>query len=68
MRAFEKPNTSPNALKPATTVLSPYLKFGCLSPRTFYWRLEEIIKKGKHSQPPVSLTGQLLWRYNPQDL
>jgi hypothetical protein len=30
--------------------------------RTFYWRLQEILKKGKHSQPPVSLVGQLLWR------
>jgi deoxyribodipyrimidine photolyase len=31
---FEKPATDPSAFeKPATTVLSPYLKFGCLSPR-----------------------------------
>jgi len=27
-----------------------------------YWRLVEINAKGKHSQPPVSLTGQLFWR------
>jgi hypothetical protein len=27
-----------------------------------YWRLQEILKKGKHSEPPVSLVGQLLWR------
>ena len=46
----------------STTVLSPYLKFGCLSVRTMYWRLQEILKKGKHSQPPVSLVGQLMWR------
>ena len=62
VRSFEKPNTSPNSLEPSTTVLSPYLKFGCLSVRTMYWRLEDILKKGKHSQPPVSLVGQLLWR------
>ena len=62
VRAFEKPQTSPNSLEPSTTVLSPYLKFGCVSPRDFYWRLHEINKKGKHSQPPVSLVGQLLWR------
>jgi cryptochrome len=31
---FEKPKTDPSEFeKPATTVLSPYLKFGCLSPR-----------------------------------
>ena len=42
VRSFEKPNTSPNSLKPATTVLSPYLKFGCLSPRVFYYKLQEV--------------------------
>ena len=62
VRAFEKPQTSPNALSPSTTVLSPYLKFGCLSPRLFYWKLDEVYKGSKHSQPPVSLHGQLLWR------
>lgn len=36
---FEKPNTDPSAfIRPATTVLSPYLKFGCLSARTFHAR------------------------------
>ena len=62
VRAFEKPDTSPNSLEPSTTVLSPYLKFGCLSSRLFYWKLEEVYKGAKHSQPPVSLHGQLLWR------
>jgi len=47
-----------------TTQLSPYLKFGCLSPRRFYWSIKNIYAqaKGKHSQPPVSLLAQLLWR------
>ena len=62
VRAFEKPNTSPNSLKPSTTVLSPYLKFGCVSVRRMYWQLEDIYKGSKHSQPPVSLHGQILWR------
>ncbi|XP_055925205.1 cryptochrome-1-like isoform X2 [Argiope bruennichi] len=44
---FEKPNTSPNALKPSTTVLSPYLKFGCLSARTFYYKIRDIYLKSK---------------------
>ncbi|XP_035828705.1 cryptochrome-1 [Aplysia californica] len=59
---FEKPKTSPNSLSPSTTVLSPYLKFGCLSPRLFYHRLQQVYSGKKHSQPPVSLHGQLLWR------
>ena len=47
----------------ATTVLSPYLHFGALSARTFYWALEEATRRTKtKSEPPVSLTGQLLWR------
>ncbi|XP_071454618.1 cryptochrome-2 [Hetaerina americana] len=60
---FEKPYTSPNSLEPSTTVLSPYLKFGCLSARTFYYQLKEVIKgQSRVSQPPVSLIGQLIWR------
>jgi cryptochrome len=63
--SFEKPKGNPAALEPpATTILSPYLKFGCLSPRLFHSRLLHVYKekKGKHTQPPVSLRGQLLWR------
>uniref|UniRef100_A0A8C6V081 Cryptochrome circadian regulator 5 n=1 Tax=Neogobius melanostomus TaxID=47308 RepID=A0A8C6V081_9GOBI len=59
---FEKPQTSPNSLMPSTTVLSPYVTFGCLSARTFWWRLTEVYRGKKHSAPPVSLHGQLLWR------
>ncbi|GAA0149276.1 DNA photolyase [Lithospermum erythrorhizon] len=61
---FEKPKGDPSAfLKPATTVLSPYLKFGCLSSRYFYQCLQEVQKTvQKHTSPPVSLLGQLLWR------
>ncbi|XP_029000458.1 cryptochrome circadian regulator 5 [Betta splendens] len=60
--SFEKPQTSPNSLSPSTTVLSPYVTFGCLSARTFWWRLADVYQGKKHSQPPVSLHGQLLWR------
>ncbi|NWW52499.1 CRY2 protein, partial [Pedionomus torquatus] len=62
VRSFKKPETEPNSLSPSTTVLSPYLKFGCLSVRTFWWRLDEVYQGREHSQPPVSLHGQLLWR------
>lgn len=45
---FEKPATDPSAfVKPATTVLSPYLKFGCLSPRLFHAKLADVYKRHK---------------------
>ncbi|CDW77913.1 cryptochrome 5 [Stylonychia lemnae] len=58
---FSKPFTSPNSLKPSTTTLSPYLKFGCLSPRLFYHNLKKVMDRNA-TQPPVSLVGQLFWR------
>ncbi len=60
VRTFEKPKTIPNSLSPSTTVLSPYLKFGCVSARTFWHGLHQI--SHQVSQPPTSLVGQLLWR------
>ena len=65
--AFEKPKTSPNALEPSTTVLSPYLKFGCVSARRFWHALqgaydEAKARKLRVAQPPTSLHGQLLFR------
>lgn len=62
VRKFEKPNSSPNSLEPSTTVLSPYLSHGCVSAKLFYHRLKEVESGGKHSEPPVSLLGQLMWR------
>lgn len=65
---FEKPKTDPTTLlTPSTTVLSPYLKFGCVSAREVHARVQESLsrarKKGlKLTEPPVSLEGQLLWR------
>ena len=62
---FEKPKTAPTAFAPqSTTLLSPHLHFGSLSCREFYWRVQDVVDKykGKASQPPVSLTGQLLFR------
>ncbi|EES04723.1 hypothetical protein BDA96_04G093500 [Sorghum bicolor] len=61
---FEKPKGDPSAfLKPSTTVLSPYLKFGCLSSRYFYHCIQDVYKSVRnHTKPPVSLIGQLLWR------
>lgn len=67
---FEKPKTSPNALTVDTTGLSPYIKHGCVSPRTFYFKLSAVYAlcptpTKTLSKPPVSLHGQLFWReYN----
>lgn len=62
---FQKPNTAPTDFDPqSTTLLSPHMHFGSLSCREFYWRVQDIVdayKKGA-SQPPASLTGQLLFR------
>ncbi|KAJ1634718.1 DNA photolyase, FAD-binding/Cryptochrome [Pavlovales sp. CCMP2436] len=67
--AFEKPQTSPTELDPfgpdtrSTTVLSPYLKFGCLSSRTFLLELRAATAAAStKSKPPMSLEGQILWR------
>ncbi|KAJ4361001.1 uncharacterized protein N0V89_001570 [Didymosphaeria variabile] len=62
---FEKPKTAPTAFEPqATTLLSPHMHFGSVSCREFYWRVQDVVSeyKGKASQPPTSLTGQLLFR------
>ncbi|XP_070580073.1 cryptochrome-1-like [Ptychodera flava] len=60
---FEKPKMTPQSLVNTNTGLSPYLRFGCLSPRVFYWKLTELYRKVKKKQnPPMSLHGQLLWR------
>lgn len=62
---FEKPKTSPAQFEPqSTTLLSPFLHFGALSVREFYWRVQDVVQaygKGA-SSPPTSLTGQLIFR------
>lgn len=64
---FAKPKTSPgqSASDPSTTLMSPYLKFGCLSVRKFWWDVEEAKKRykgGSKTAPPENLNGQLLFR------
>lgn len=53
---------TPQSLLPSQTGLSPYLRFGCLSTRLFYYQLTDLYKKIKKACPPLSLHGQLLWR------
>nr|WDV40244.1 cryptochrome 2 [Sinonovacula constricta] len=61
--SFEKPKMTSQSLFPSHTTLSPYLRFGAISPRLFYWKLHELYRKvKKQKEPPLSLHGQLLWR------
>lgn len=53
---------TPQSLLASQTGLSPFLRFGCLSTRLFYYQLTELYKKIKKACPPLSLHGQLLWR------
>ncbi|XP_048339725.1 cryptochrome-2 [Sphaerodactylus townsendi] len=60
---YERPRMNAKSLLASPTGLSPYLRFGCLSCRLFYYRLWELYKKVKRNNtPPLSLYGQLLWR------
>uniref|UniRef100_A0A0W0FWC1 Photolyase/cryptochrome alpha/beta domain-containing protein n=1 Tax=Moniliophthora roreri TaxID=221103 RepID=A0A0W0FWC1_MONRR len=68
---FAKPKTSPAEFDPpATTLLSPYLKFGCLGVHEFLWRVRDTISEwkkssknaSKASKEPENLEGQLAFR------
>jgi len=59
---FEKPKTSCTSLSPSTTNLSPYLSWGCVSPRTTWFAIAKALQGRNATKPPVSLHGQLLWR------
>ncbi|PWN40259.1 Cryptochrome/photolyase FAD-binding domain-containing protein [Ceraceosorus guamensis] len=64
---FSKPKTSPcqDTSEASTTLLSPYLKFGCVSVRKFWWDAVEASKQYKgagKTSPPENIQGQLLFR------
>lgn len=42
---FERPRMNANSLLASPTGLSPYLRFGCLSCRLFYFKLTDLYKK-----------------------
>lgn len=60
--SFGRPKMTPQSLLASQTGLSPYLRFGCLSTRLFYYQLTDLYKKIKKACPPLSLHGQLFWR------
>ncbi|KAI9200284.1 hypothetical protein LWI28_005367 [Acer negundo] len=59
MANFEKPKGDPSAyVKPATTILSPYLKLE--TSLYFYLCPVDVFKDvKKHTTPPISLVGQV---------
>lgn len=59
---FEKPKTSPNSLMASTTTCSMYLTNGSLSVRLLWHEINNIYKTRAHTQPPMSLHGQLYFR------
>ncbi|XP_045542558.1 cryptochrome-1 [Papilio machaon] len=59
---FGRPKMTPQSLLASPTGLSPYLRFGCLSTRLFYYQLTDLYKRVKRVRPPLSLHGQILWR------
>lgn len=62
--AFSKPESNPLQWAPgSTTMLSPYLKFGCLSCRTLHAAVDTAIQRCvRPTKPPQSLHGQVAWR------
>ncbi|XP_026485074.2 cryptochrome-1-like isoform X1 [Vanessa tameamea] len=60
--SFGRPKMTPQSLLASQTGLSPYLRFGCLSTRLFYYQLTELYTRVKRVLPPLSLHGQILWR------
>lgn len=46
---FERPRMNANSLLASPTGLSPYLRFGCLSCRLFYFKLTDLYRKVKES-------------------
>jgi len=68
---FSKPSSSPTSLEPSTTLLSPYLKFGCIGVREVWWGCKEVIEvwrkeggsaRGKETKEPENMFGQLQFR------
>lgn len=59
---FERPKMNSSPLLASPLGLSPYLRFGCLSCRLFYYKLTELFKKVKSGSPSISLYDKLLWR------
>ncbi|XP_051979946.1 cryptochrome circadian regulator 3b [Xyrauchen texanus] len=60
---FERMKMNSSPLLASPLGLSPYLRFGCLSCRLYYYKLTELYKKVKNNgNPSISLYDKILWR------
>ncbi|WRT63450.1 uncharacterized protein IL334_000355 [Kwoniella shivajii] len=65
---FSKPGSAPTSLEPSTTLLSPYIKFGCVGVREIWWGSKNVVdiwkkKGGKgETKEPENMFGQLQFR------
>ncbi|KAL7419959.1 hypothetical protein Q5752_004922 [Cryptotrichosporon argae] len=61
---FSKPHTAPTALEPSTTLLSPYIKFGCVGVREVWHGCKDVVDawSGETSKEPENMFGQLEFR------
>uniref|UniRef100_A0A3Q3X309 Cryptochrome-1 n=1 Tax=Mola mola TaxID=94237 RepID=A0A3Q3X309_MOLML len=62
MENCEHPRMTARSLLVSPTGLTPYLHFGCLSCRLFYFKLTDLYRKVKNDTPPFYLYGQLMLR------
>lgn len=51
--SYERPRMNASSLLASPTGLSPYLRFGCLSCRLFYYRLWDLYRKVRAVSPPA---------------
>lgn len=62
MANFERPRMNANSLLASPTGLSPYLRFGCLSSRLFYFKLTDLYRKVSinlpNPNPELNLKGR----------
>lgn len=58
---FSKPHTAPTSIEPSTTLLSPFLKFGCIGVREIWWGCKEVVAKykGEKTKEPENMFGQV---------
>ncbi|XP_070532664.1 cryptochrome-1-like [Ptychodera flava] len=65
-KAFKAGYCLPNQYQPdllgPPMSLSPYLRFGCVSVRKFYWKIMEVFNEVSTEEPSYQLIAQLIWR------
>lgn len=60
--SFGRPKMTPQSLLPSQTGLSPYLRFGCLSTRLFYYQLTDLYKKVRDALHATAAVCEMIMR------